>query len=84
VDLAGTCRWKAAGPPREEPGDTAFFRLLESPPLPSAAPADAGASLAATEEPPEPAEIEADLTWPGWRVRGVWSGSLGLGEVGAR
>jgi len=27
VDLAGTCRWKAAGPPREEPGDTAFFRL---------------------------------------------------------
>ena len=64
-------------------GRASLLHLLESP-RPSAAPAEAGASLAAADDPPDPAEIDADLTWPGWRARGVWSGSLGLGEVGAR
>lgn len=36
VDLAGTCLWKAAGPPLLAPGDTACFRLELSPSPPRA------------------------------------------------
>jgi len=77
VDLAGTWRWKAAGPLVAGPGDTAdIFRLCESL---SAALALATASLLVMVDCglPDPALMEALFTCP-WlsrpRSRGVASG----------